>query len=251
MRVLSLGWGVQSFGLAAMSALGVLPTVDAAIHADTTHERAETYAFARKWTPWLEERGVRVVTVKGRKTDFATEPELPAHTTLPDGTPTGMLRRQCTSKWKIYPIRAWVREHMQPGEPVEQWLGITLDEVQRATISDVKYIRLVYPFLDRRWRRSDVVQWLQANGLDVPVKSSCVFCPFHDRATWRTLKQSGDGDWNKALEIDQAIRHKRPNYVCYLSAQHKPLAECDFSSPEDHGQMTLWEAEECSGVCFL
>jgi len=33
--VISLGWGVQSFGLVAMSALGVLPKVDYAVHGDT------------------------------------------------------------------------------------------------------------------------------------------------------------------------------------------------------------------------
>ena len=32
MRVISLGWGVQSFTLAAMAALGDIPPVDAAIH---------------------------------------------------------------------------------------------------------------------------------------------------------------------------------------------------------------------------
>jgi hypothetical protein len=63
MRTLSLGWGVQSFTLAAMAALGDIPPIDAAIHADTTHERTLTYQFAAKWTPWLEARGVRVVTV--------------------------------------------------------------------------------------------------------------------------------------------------------------------------------------------
>ena len=64
MVAISLGWGTQSFALAAMSALGELPPVDVAIHADTGYERAATYAFAAKWTPWLEERGVRVVTVR-------------------------------------------------------------------------------------------------------------------------------------------------------------------------------------------
>ena len=38
MRVISLGWGVQSFTLAAMVALGELEPIDAAIHADTTHD---------------------------------------------------------------------------------------------------------------------------------------------------------------------------------------------------------------------
>ena len=63
MKVISLGWGVQSFTLAAMAALGELEPVDVAIHADTTHESKLTYEFAARWTPWLEERCVRVVTV--------------------------------------------------------------------------------------------------------------------------------------------------------------------------------------------
>lgn len=45
---ISLGWGVQSWTLAAMSALNELPRVDAAIHADTTHERGATYLFAEQ-----------------------------------------------------------------------------------------------------------------------------------------------------------------------------------------------------------
>ena len=42
MIAISLGWGTQSFALAAMSALGELPPVDVAIHADTGYERAAT-----------------------------------------------------------------------------------------------------------------------------------------------------------------------------------------------------------------
>ena len=53
MKVISLGWGVQLWGL-AMVAKGILPPVDAAIHADTGHERSETYAFAARWTPWCD-----------------------------------------------------------------------------------------------------------------------------------------------------------------------------------------------------
>ena len=42
------GLGVQSFALAAMSALGVLPPVDAAVHADTSHERSEDVCLRRQ-----------------------------------------------------------------------------------------------------------------------------------------------------------------------------------------------------------
>ena len=107
MIALSLGWGKQSFTMAAMSALGELPKVDFAIHSDTTHERTETYAFAEKWTPWLEERGVRVVTVRGNRSLMGMEgigegyTSIPAYTRLAEtGEEKGMLRRQCTGDWK-------------------------------------------------------------------------------------------------------------------------------------------------------
>ena len=256
MRVISLGWGCQSFGLAAMSALGVLPRVGAAIHADTAHERSQTYEFARRWTPWLEERGVRVVTVKATRTDVIKQfaagkgTMIPARTTWPDGTPSGLLRRQCTDDWKRIPIRRWIRAN---GGTADLWLGITLDEVTRMRESDVKYIAYRYPYLDmldRRWRRGDVVRWLQEQGLEVPPKSACVFCPYHNRAGWRDIKLHGNGDWQRAIEVDEAIRHARPGFVAYLAHELKPLAEVDFSNEQDHGQLELW-GEECEGTCFL
>lgn len=258
MRVISLGWGVQSFGLCAMSALGMLPKVDVAIHADTTHERSETYEFARRWTPWLEERGIRVMTVKNERTNTvdnwtATGLMIPAYTRYEDGMPSGMLRRQCTHDWKIGPIRRWFQANRN-GESVEMWLGITLDEVARMKPSDVQYIIHAFPFiemLDRPWMRGMVMRWLQENGLEIPVKSACVFCPFHNRADWREIKLSTNGDWQKVIEIDETIRHKRPGYVCYLSPERKPLADIDFRNEGDHGQLRLWDNEECSGMCFL
>ena len=153
--------------------------------------------------------------------------------------------RSCTERWKIQPIRRWLQANRDK-QPVEQWLGITLDEILRMKPSQVKYITNVYPFiemLDRPWTRGMVMRWLQENDLEIPVKSSCVFCPYHDRAAWREIQQSDNGDWQKALEVDRAIRDKRPGYKCYLTAQRKPLDECDFRSQEDHGQLALWNGE--------
>ena len=265
MKAISLGWGTQSFGLAAMSALGILPPVDVAIHADTTHERRETYEFAARWTPWLEEHGVRVVTVENPRKGIienwtATGIMIAAYTTYEDGRASGILRRQCTHDWKIMPIRRWLQVN-RDGQPVEMWIGISLDELERSRISDVLYIKNVYPYLEfnislvggTRYglRRSDIVHWLQANDLEVPVKSACVFCPYHDRRTWREIQLASNGDWEKAVQVDEAIRHKCPGYTCYLTSARKPLADCNFRSQEEQGQMTLWEAEECQGMCFL
>ena len=258
MRVISLGWGVQSFALAAMSALGELPPVDAAIHADTTHERSETYEFAAKWTPWLEARGVRVVTVQ-HKIPFPNTGAvfIPAYT-LRHGK-RGHLRRSCTGRWKIAPQRRWISAELEQRgltkSPyiVEQWFGISMDEWTRMRTSDVRYIHNAYPFMeqfDPPMTRYDIGRWLLENDLEIPVKSACVFCPYHSLEAWREIKMAGNGDWEKAIEVDQIIRDKRPGYQCFVHAARVPLELVDLRNAQDHGQLELW-GEECTGNCFL
>jgi len=265
LTVISLGWGVQSWGLAAMSALGVLPPVDMVIHADTTHERSKTYAFAKKWTPWLEAHGMSVITVSDKSaasqiTDNTKRTHAPLYTVSQKNGSQGKLRRSCTQRWKIAPKRRYIAAELEklkvkktPGI-VEQWFGITLDEVERMRVNDVKYIDSRYPFitmLDRPWTRGEVTDWLLKNNLEVPVKSACVFCPFHNRDAWREIKNENGKDWQRAVVVDEIIRDKRPGYVCYLTPALKPLAKTDFRNAEDMGQISLWPSDECSGNCFL
>jgi hypothetical protein len=251
--ILSLGWGVQSFTLAAMSALVELPHV-VAIHADTTHETTATYAFAERWTPWLIAHGVEVVTVRANipqlqagEVALTSGLFIPAFTRSAQGKP-GRLKRQ--------PIRRWVRDELRkrrtkptPGI-VEMWLGISLDEVERAKPSQVRYVHTRWPLLERRMRRNDCERWLLTHGLEVPTKSACVFCPFHSNRSWRDLSPQ---DWQKAVHVDAAIRHARPRHDCFLHRSQLPLTQVDLRTPQERGQMSLLPdaQDECSGHCFV
>jgi len=207
--VISLGWGVQSFALAAMSATGFLPRVDAIIHADTGHEKSETYAFAKKWKPWLESKGMRVITVEA---DPVSGVAVPAY--VNNNGKIGMLKRHCTVGWKISPIRRQIRWEVELNGclfktgTVRLWLGITTDEFHRAKDSRVKYITHEYPFLDMGMSREDVKRWLKDNGFDIPVSSSCVFCPYHSRSEWESLSPD---DLAEAIRYDNSIRHHFPD----------------------------------------
>lgn len=136
------------------------------------------------------------------------------------------------------------------GVKVEQWLGITLDEVERARVSDVKYIDNEYPLLKERIRRGDCIQWLTGKGLEVPPKSSCVFCPYHNRQGWRDLKYEQFADFEKACQADELIRHTRHPYSLFVHPDRKPLRDLDLRTEVDYGQLTLF-SDECQGVCFL
>jgi hypothetical protein len=263
LRILSLGWGVQSWTLAAMAALGDIPPVDYAIHADTTHEAEGTYKHAAKYTPWLEERGVKVRTVVAPTTS-AVRPYsktkailIPAFTENPAGQ-QGQIRRQCTSHWKIQPIRRLIREIVgSKSRPrmVTSLQGISLDEFQRMRTSDVKYIENQYPLVDLRITRADCNAWLQDHGLDVPPKSACVFCPYHNKTAWQGLKKRGGSDWDHAVEVDEAIRDKRSldgqDFLLYVHPHRKPLSEA-ISIPEDFGAEQIEFEMPCdSGHCFV
>ena len=268
LKILSLGWGVQSWTLAAMAALGEIPMPDYAVHADTTHEMAGTYAHAKKWTPWLEEHGVPVVTVQApEKIVRMTKSEtyegntngmlIPAFSVKLQNLEIGQVGRQCTNQWKIAPLRRFARSILgkTSRECVEMWMGISLDEWHRMRTADVKYIKNIYPLVDRRISRSFCVAWLESHGLDVPPKSVCTFCPYHNKDSWKRIKKAGGTDWAEAVGVDEIIRNKGKgngaNFQLFVHSSGLPLEEA-VRIPEDYGASQMEMEIPCdSGHCFV
>ena len=163
------------------------------------------------------------------------------------------------------PIRRFIRTVVgtpQPGA-VESWQGISLDEWQRMRTSDVAYIENVYPLVERRITREACVAWLVRHGLNVPPKSACTFCPYHTLKSWRDLKRVGGPDWDEAVAVDEAIRHKREHgagkpgheirkgLLLYVHPSRQPLPEA-VTIPEDHGAHQMELDLPCdSGMCFV
>lgn len=257
---LSLGWGKQSVTLAAMMALDVIPRADYLIHADTTHEKAATYAYAERMAPWLGEHGLNLVTVTADDTEILSRPEvthLPAYSLGRADASEGVTTRQCTRHWKITPIRQFLSAELErrgqrktPGI-ARAIMGISADEWRRVRDSDVKYIVNAYPLIDMKMTRGDCIRWLHEHGIPEPPKSACSFCPYQSQSTWRDLKRAGGSDWAYSLGVDEAIREIRDKHLLYLHPTRRPLSEA-VEIPEDHGQarMDIDEAPCDSGHCF-
>jgi hypothetical protein len=264
LKILSLGWGVQSWTLAAMAALGEIPMPDYAVHADTTHEMSGTYAHAEKWTPWLEEHGVKVRTVQAK--DVRVMPgsgksgyqiEIPANTRNLTTGDSGQLNRQCTGHWKITPLHRFARSTVGKISPecVEMWMGISLDEWQRMKDSQKKYIKNIYPLVDRRLNRAYCAAWLEQHDLDIPPKSACTFCPYHSKDTWKRMKQAGGHDWEEAVSVDRDIRNMGKGaglaFEMFVHNAGLPLEEA-VRIPEDYGAKQMEMDIPCdSGHCFV
>ncbi|MDF9816715.1 hypothetical protein [Streptomyces sp. SPB162] len=204
----------------ALSAKGVLPKVDYAIFADTGWEPRAVYAHLDRLVKEVAEpAGIPVLRVSsGNIRNDALDPDhrfasMPLYILNKDGK-QGMTRRQCTGEYKIKPIKKKVRELLGYPYPqripkdvfVEQWVGISTDEFHRAKDADVRYMRNVHPLIDMGWSRGDCVRYLTSIGLADTPKSSCLGCPFHGNAQWRTIRDTSPEEWQDVVEFDAAIR---------------------------------------------
>lgn len=168
-----------------------------------------------------------------------------------------MIRRQCTTTTKIEPIRRKVRElagltrKRSPKHPVvEQWLGISLDEVIRMKPSREAWQLNRFPLIERRMTRRDCLEWLKRHGYPTPPKSACLGCPFHSNAMWRSIRDDDPAAWADTVAVDHAIRTglRGIRGQVFLHRSAVPLDEVDLSTASDHGQLDLWP-NECEGIC--
>jgi hypothetical protein len=222
LRLLSLGAGVQSTTLALLAADGTLPLPDAAIFADTGWEPAAVYEHLDRLDAVLPFPVLRVSS--GNLREDMLDPDrryaaLPFYVLNPDGS-DGMGRRQCTSEYKLTPIRRKVRELLGATPPdyrsvprgrlAEQWVGFSVDEVHRANrqkdSDGVSYLTTRYPLLDLGMTRKDCERWLRIRGWSSVAKSACIGCPYHGNRAWRDLRDTRPEEWADAVAFDAAIR---------------------------------------------
>ena len=259
---LSLGGGVQSTALLLMSLHGDVDVrYEAAIFSDTGWERDVTYENVERLRKYAETFDVPVVTVKkpGRGLkhevlDRVSGAWIPAH--IDKNGKAGMLKRQCTSHYKITPIHKWIRANTDAHfkRPVAMHIGISIDEVQRMKPSRVKYLVNTYPLVDNRISRAACHKYLTDHNWE-PSKSSCVGCPYHGDAEWRALSEE---ELQSAIAFEEQLQERglyrtNPEYddsTPYLHRSLRPLSERPFEKNPDQLEMDL-ESEECEGGCFL
>lgn len=293
LRALSLGAGVQSTTLALMAAHGEIgPMPDCAIFADTGWEPQAVYDHlgwlmspnvlpfpvhivsdgnireqligAGQGTRWASIPAfARTVTPAGAVVPVFDEDdegeliEVATRQTTTETVSIGMIRRQCTTDYKIVPIRRKVRElagltrKRSPSFPVvECWIGISTDEIVRAKPSFEAWQVKRFPLIEKRLSRRDCLAWLRRHDYPDPPKSACIGCPFHSNAVWRSMREQDAVAWQDAVEVDRALRTglRGIRGEVYLHRSCVPLEDVDLSTAADRGQLDLWP-NECEGMC--
>lgn len=258
LRVISLGAGVQSTALLLLAAQGKLPKPDAAIFADTGWEPRAVYDHLDRIERELAaSAGIPVyrVTQGNLRSDSLDASKryasMPLHIRHADGN-KGIGRRQCTHQYKVRPIRRQIRELIGYPHParipselyVEQWIGISTDEADRAESAEqVKFVRNRFPLLELGMSRVMCRALLDRAGFESTPKSACIGCPYRPNASWRKIRDETPDEWADAVDFDERIRHDPTGRFVgqrFLHSSALPLA----SAPIDRDSYRVWAGRQ-------
>lgn len=229
-----MGAGVQTTTLLLLEP----KRYDYVVFADTGNEKPETYYYIEKYLkPFCEKNDVEWITVKKSGYDSLMDYCL-KHQIIPQ-------RRfnWCTDKFKIRPIRKFVRG-LKSKEPVIQDIGISLDESHRANFSgkyDDKYTKFEYPLIDKKITRRQCYEIIVSKGFPIPPKSGCEFCMYTKKSEIRKMKHDDKEKFDKINEMEKNCK-EYPEMTLFGS----PLENLNLNTELDE------YFDSCdSGHCFV
>lgn len=281
LKFLSLGGGVQSSVMLMMAIHGQLERPDHVLFADTGWDGRKTMDHVdwcemqclRAGLPFhrVSAGNIRDDMVLARTADSGeyarqsrTDRKLGRWASMPlfvdTGAPVaGRIRRQCTSEYKLNPLRAKQRELLgyQPRQRIppascEVMIGISTDEARRAKPSEDRWVDNIYPLIDPlKMSRLDCQKWWEDHYPHRSLgKSSCLGCPNRSDREWLAMKQNDPEAWADVVLFDTQIRHATGmRGESYLHRSCRPLDQV----PLNEGQFGLDLEDDiyCAGGCGL
>lgn len=270
LRSISYGGGVQSTAMIVLATQGKIDA-DVALFANVgdDSEHPATLTFVRDvMVPWAAERGFPIhelhkVNTRGEHKGLETLWErlmregsrsLPIPVRMPDTGAPGT--RSCTQDFKIRVISKWLIENgATPDDPAIVNIGISTDEIERAGRGrDEPHERRAYPLLDLGLSRADCLEVIRKAGLPKVGKSSCFFCPYHNKATWSEMKRDEPELFERAQLLEDTLIARRVEIgkdPVYLTRYGKRLSDAITEAQPTLFGEGIGEGGCDEGVCFV
>lgn len=253
MQYLSFGGGVDTMALLVLLARGEIEA-DAVLFSNVGEDSEDpaTLDYVRQVAiPYAEQHNIPFHVLQKTRKDGRQDTILQTikRPNRSIGIPARMSgsgapgNRTCTLNFKVQVCASYAWKHgARPKKPATMLIGIALEEFSRArTDSGKSYITLAYPLIDKRLTRQDCIRIIEQEGLPVPPKSSCWFCPYRTLSNWQQMRQQRPVLFWQAVELEQFINQKRASIgkdQVWLSGALKPLDK----ATSELQQLSLWPA---------
>jgi len=242
-NILSFGCGVNTVALMIHLVNERMP-FDEAVFADTGGELPETYEYLKTATKYLTSHGKPLTVVRSKTgTLFET---CARRKVIPSS-----VWRWSTRDYKITPIHAYYRSL---GCHINEYMGIAYDEITRMKRSGEPYITTLFPLVDAKFKRADCVRIIESEGLPVPPKSGCYFCPFNNLERWAELSIVHPDLYRKAMLLEEKSKHfPRQSLVGHRIRKRlsvKGLRDLRGRIAKDEEPNSALADGPCSGYCM-
>lgn len=197
-HILSYGGGVNTVALMLLLIKGKKP-LDEVVFADTGAEVPETYAYLKTAKEYLHDHDIPFRTVSKRIEGRDLYKTCWHRKVFPS-----VLWRWSTRDFKVDPIYKYYRSL---DSHVNQYLGIAYDEFERMKDSKVDYVTNLFPLVQKKMTRDACIDLIEKEGLPVPVKSGCFFCPFNSLDRWEWLYEKHPRLYQKAVALEENSKH--------------------------------------------
>ena len=259
-QIASHGGGKASTAMILMALHGILDPLDAIIFADPGAERQTTLNTVNKLKDYAANFGVPLYIVHNKRLpDIITNAldpsskigDLPFFTVL--NGKKKQLGKYCTGTYKTEPVRRFIRNELKTKfptsakNPINLWLGYTVDEATRVKEGNRKWEVRRYPLIEKRIYRKECEEYLIKHGWHEVERSACYVCPFRRNKEYQDMPES---EIQKAIAFEKAINirgmiteTKSSGSELRLHPSMIPLEERPFDTPD---QIELFD-ELCGG----
>ena len=213
-KIASFGCGVDSVaGLLLAKEQGI--EYDEIIFADTHDELPETYAYL----DYFEKKSGLKITKVSRELNSLY------NNFFTHKSQSSKFHHWCSSKWKIAPIRKYLRKKYGKKETFEMNIFIDYSEFHRMRESDRKYIKNKYPLVEQKLTRDELKEIIKSKGYLLPQKSGCYHCCFTTKKGWIKLRNNEPELWEKTKDLENNSNTKE-SLIKLKGKDSKTLFEC-------------------------
>jgi hypothetical protein len=179
--------------------------IDYVIFADTGEEKPETYQSIQVFKRYLFDKYSLNITIVRRM--VSGKPQTLSeycqqHVILPS-----FHWRFCTDKFKIRPIRQFLKSVAKKETSFVEYIGFDADEWERVKKSYWSDTTYSYPLIDYDIHRIDCECIIKRHGLPIPPKSSCYFCPFTKPQELAELQEKHPDLIAKMKELEEYVNN--------------------------------------------
>ena len=210
MLIVSYGGGTNSVAvLIGLRDRGIVPNL--IIFADTGGERPNTYEHIKIMQEWCKKNNFPDINTVYRTLKSGERETLEQECLRSKSLPSiAYGYKRCSLKNKVAPqdkfVNNWepAKKEWAEGRRITKVIGYDLDESHRTEKNyDNEKYKYIHPLVDWGMGREECIEIIEKEGLPLPGKSSCYFCPNSKVSEIKELKEKYPELAMRAIEIEE------------------------------------------------